>query len=111
MTDDLANDPEFEKWAERVRTELIPKLKVTSMTVSICPGGEAEEFDVKFAVELGASIMLNKPIIVAVPPGVTVPERLVRVADEIVELTAMNDETGVRIGEAIDRVVRRLDCQ
>lgn len=104
---DLNDDPEFKAWAKRVRTELVPMIEDTQMTVSICP--TSDKVDVKFAVELGLSIMLDKPIVVAVPPGVAVPERLVRVADEIVELTAMDDETRGRIGEAIKRVGDRLD--
>jgi hypothetical protein len=104
---DPYDDPKFRAWTKRVRTELIPMIEESDMTVSFCP--VAESVDLKFAVELGLSIMLDKPIIVAVPPGVTVPERLVRVADEIVELTAMDAGTAQRINEAVDRVQRRTD--
>lgn len=96
---DLNDDPEFKAWTEQVRTELVPMIEGSELIVSICP--VAESVDVKFAVELGLSIMLDKPIIVAVPPGVPVPDRLVRVADEIVELTAMDAESGLRIRDAV----------
>lgn len=76
------DDREYKDWEHSVRTELIPKLEASSMTVSLVPTGET---DIKFAVELGLSIMLDKPIIAVVQPGAKVPERLVRVADDIIE--------------------------
>lgn len=101
---DWNDDPRFKAWTERMRDDLLPKIEASAMTVSICPSS-GDRVDIRFAIELGLSIMLDKPIVVAVPPGVKVPERLVRVADEIVELTAMDDETGGRISQAIKRVV------
>jgi nucleoside 2-deoxyribosyltransferase len=43
---------------------------------------------VKFAVELGFAIMLNKPIIAVLQPGGTLPDKLRLVADEIVYMPA-----------------------
>ncbi len=51
------------------------------MTVSLVPKGPA---DMKFAVELGLSIMLDKPFIAVVAPGQEVPAKLRAVADRIV---------------------------
>lgn len=79
---DLSEDPGFREWAERVRVHVLPKLDASALSVSLVPTGET---DIKFAVELGLSIMLDKPIIAVVQPGSRVPERLVRVADRIVE--------------------------
>lgn len=82
---DLNDDPEFKAWTDRVRAELIPMIEESEMTVSICPVS-GDDVDIKFAVELGVSIMLDKPIIVAVPPGRSVPDGLARVAHEIIEM-------------------------
>jgi len=80
---DLADDPEFQAWAQDVRMHILPQLRDSAMSLSLVP--DPEHVDIKFAVELGMSIMLDKPIIAVVHPGSHVPERLIRVADEIVE--------------------------
>jgi hypothetical protein len=79
---DIENDPEFQAWKRNVQTNLIPKLEGSSSVVSIMPQGEP---DVKYAVELGLSIMMDKPIILVVAPGTKVPAKLALVADDIVE--------------------------
>lgn len=82
MSDDILTDPEFLAWAKGVQEDLVPKLQDSALCVSLVPNGPT---DVKFAVELGMSIMLDKPILALVQAGTKVPERLVRVADRIVE--------------------------
>lgn len=105
MTRDLNDDPEFRRWAKRVKAELVPMIESSEMTVSLCP--VSEKIDVKFSVELGVSIMLDKPIIAVVPAGMPVPERLVRVADEIIEWHDDPKVLSPRITEAVERVGRR----
>lgn len=94
---DWIDDPEAQEWVKHVLDELVPKLKASSVTVSLVPDGPS---DVKFAVELGMSIMLDKPIILAVRPGVQIPDHLRRVADEIVDFS-----NPANLAEAINRVV------
>jgi hypothetical protein len=76
------DDPEFKQWVRDTERDLIPKLEASGAVVSLVPEGEG---DVKFAVELGLSIMMDKPIIAVVTPGRKVPNKLVLVADHIVE--------------------------
>lgn len=108
MTDDITNDPEFIAWRDRVKAEVLPKLKDSAFTISLMPDGEP---DIKYAVELGLSIMLNKPIILAVSPGAKVPLKLAKVADEVVEVDMSNSRSRMlatsRIREAIDRIIER----
>jgi len=89
-------DPSFERYARRVIDELLPKLQDSAITASIVPDGPG---DVKFAVELGLSIMLDKPIALLIRPGQSVPEHLARVADAIIEW-------GPNMGEAIAEFAR-----
>lgn len=100
---DPNDDPDLEAWTDQVRTVLIPMIESSEMTVSICPTS-GDGVDIKFAVELGASIMLDKPIIVAVPPGRSVPDGLARVAHEIVEIGDDPEVASRRIGEAVSRI-------
>lgn len=81
--DDVWSDPDTQAWAQRVLTEMVPKLRDSVANISIMPTGPA---DVKFAVELGMTLMLNKPIILLVQRGQQVSPKLVRVVDEILEI-------------------------
>jgi hypothetical protein len=104
---DWMDDPEAQAWARRVLDDLVPKLDGSAFTVSLIPTGPA---DVKFAVELGMTIMLDKPIIAVVQTGTQIPEHLARVADEIVEMDDYLDKSSQRrLRAAIGRVTARLD--
>lgn len=107
MTDD---DPftgkEWLEYADRAISELVPKIRDSAVTVSLVPKGQT---DVKFAVELGFSIMLDKPIIAVVLPGTKVPSKMVAVADEIVEGDFDDPTFGVRLAETIQRLVDKCD--
>lgn len=80
---DPYEDPQFRRWARRVSDELEPMINSSSFVMSLVP--DVGKVDVKFAVELGLSIMLDKPIVVVVTPGVRVPDKLVQIADMIFE--------------------------
>lgn len=70
---------------------LLPMIGDSAVTISLCPhDGEA---DVKFALELGFSIMLSKPIIVVVDEGGTLPEGLAKVATAVVRGDLDDDDT------------------
>lgn len=86
---DPFTDKEWERYADRVLGDLIPKLRDSAVVVSLVPRGRA---DVKLAVELGFSIMLDKPIIAVVQPGTPIPAKLMAVADAVIEGSA-NDPT------------------
>lgn len=97
----LENDPEFRAYAKHVRESLVPMLTKSSIVVSIVPEGP-DGVDVKFAVELGLAIMLNKPIIAPVRPGTQIPEKLSRVVDRFVEFSGKDmTALGVAVKEAL----------
>jgi len=95
--------PEWRAYVTHVRTTLVPMIEDSAMSISIVPK-DPESVDVKFAVELGLCIMLDKPIILAVREGTVLSEHLRRVADEIV--VGNPDDPGVQAAfmEAINRV-------
>lgn len=105
MSDDWSDHPDAKAWARRVRTDLVPKIQSSAATISIVPTGDT---DIKFAVELGLSIMLGKPLILVVMPGTQVPDKLVLIADEIAEIADMRSAAdSARLGDAIKRVIGR----
>lgn len=106
---DWDEDPDIKAWLERADRELAPKIRESATTVSIFPS--SGETDPKFAIELGYSIMLDKPIILAVQPGQKVPAKIALCADEIIEFTHPPTATQVSsLYAAINRLTtERLD--
>ena len=96
---DIHNDPDWQRYEKHVREEVVPNIKDSAMFISITPSDGRP--DVKFAVELGFGIMYNKPIILVVPPGTKVPDKLVKVADRIVELDMNDEDSRNRLTETI----------
>lgn len=81
VDDDWTDSDDFREWAAYIRDEVAPKIAESAATVSLVP----DESDVKFAVELGLSIMMDKPIVAVVVPGRAIPAKLAGVADRIIE--------------------------
>lgn len=80
----MQQDPSLKRLVEHVRRNLIPMIERSEIVVSIVPHDQSGT-DVKFALELGYSVMLDKPIIAVVRPGTKIPEKLARVVDRFVE--------------------------
>ena len=104
-SDDPWRDPGWLEYAMHVRDELVPMVKGSAITMALLEGKDP---DPKQACELGYMIMFDKPIIAVVTPGVKVPDKLVRVADEIVEGTLDDPDFQKRMMAAIERVRARL---
>ena len=106
MSRDPWSDPSTRAWVRHVIDDMVPKLESSAVSISLVP--EDGEGDVKFWVELGASIMLDKPILAVVLGGRRIPARLERVADEIVVLPAGVDPAGSQeLAAAVERMLRR----
>lgn len=101
------DDPEAKAWMARAHETLVPMIDSSALSVSIAPQGRT---DIKFAVELGLTIMFDKPIIVIAHHEQDVPPKLRQVADEVV--VGDLDDAGVkdRLQEAITRVYARLEA-
>jgi hypothetical protein len=80
---------EFDAWVAHVRETTVKAMMESAYVASLVPRGET---DVKFALELGLSIMLEKPILAIVQPGAHVPAGLAKVADRIVEADLDTEE-------------------
>ena len=96
--------PEFDRFAEHVRKDLIPKVEGTNLFVSITPSSP-EKVDVKFAVELGLAIMMNKPIVAVVQPGTPISEKLSRVVDRFVELDLKDPNGPERLSAVLKEMI------
>lgn len=75
---------EQEQWRQieqHSRESTAKLIAQSSVVVSCVPHGKP---DIKYAIELGLSIMMDKPIIVVAPPGRELPAALQRVATRVV---------------------------
>lgn len=102
---EVRQDPEFLDFEERVVMDVMPKLEDSAMTISLVPKGPT---DVKFAVELGLSIMLNKPIIAVAVDGAEIPPKLEQFADYVVRGDLDSEETKAALHEAITKTMGML---
>lgn len=71
----------WDEFVESVRRDALEKIADSSVVLSLMPRGEV---DIKYAVELGLAIMLDKPLLVVAHPDAIVPRHLELVADNIV---------------------------
>lgn len=107
MTDDPWEDPEALAWMEDVRKNLVPMLDNSAVSVTMAP--PADSYDVKFAVELGMSILMDKPLLLVVPKDRPVPPKLRMVADDIFFIDfadpGTKDSLNTFIGQFVERFV------
>ncbi|MBO0864835.1 MAG: hypothetical protein J2P16_07180 [Mycobacterium sp.] len=100
---DWSESPEWHAYADRVLNELLPMIESTAVTAQLVT---ASPPDVKIAVELGMSILLDKPLVLVVYPGATVPDHLMRAADALVEVgpDGLTEKVRDRIADAVHRL-------
>lgn len=107
MSQDPWQDPSAKLWVQEVLDKMVPAMKDSALVASIVP---SEEGDVQFWVELGASIMLNKPIIAVLFGDRDIPPKLKLIADEIVRLPeGVNPQAAEDLAQAIKRTEERLE--
>lgn len=87
---DPSRDREFGKFARSVIDDLVPKMKGSAHVMVVAPSKD-EKLDVYLAVQIGYAILLDKPLIAVVPAGRIVAERLLRIADHVVEMDDSSD--------------------
>lgn len=103
--EDAWEEPAAKEWIGQVLDNMAPKMRDSAIVTSLIPEGRG---DVKFWVELGASIMMDKPIIGVVFGDTKVPPKLELVADEIVRLEdGVNPAGADELTAAMGRVLQR----
>lgn len=105
-TSDILRDKQFRKWAKHVREDMVPKMAGSAYVMTIAsPNGS--DADVKQAVEIGFAILMDKPLIVLKPAGRVVAEKLLRIADHIVEGDMDTAAGRQAIGEKLKAVMKQ----
>ena len=101
---DPFDDPAWLDYAAHVIDSLVPMTSKSKVIISLVPSGPS---DVKFAVELGMSIMMDKPIVLLVTPGAKVPDHLRRAADAIIEGSLSDPNLPGRVNDVLRDLVDR----
>jgi hypothetical protein len=103
VSGDPFDSPEWRTYAQQVRDEMVPMMRDSAFVMSLIPDGPP---DVKFAVELGFAIMLDKPFIAVVRPGMQVSAKLIAIADRIIE----DDGDPAALADKLQAVMREMDA-
>lgn len=97
------DESEQEAWDSFVayqREHVLRAMSESSMMVSIVP----KEVDIKFAVELGMGIMLDKPILALAQHEDDVPPKLRRIADRVVIADVDTEDGQALIEQALQEM-------
>lgn len=104
---DPFDDARARAWADDVSARLVPRMKASEAVATVFTG----RVDVKLAVETGVAVLLDKPLILVVPPGVKIPDKLVRIADRIVEWAPDDTQaTADRVAAAMAQLIAEGRC-
>jgi hypothetical protein len=98
------NDRAWNEYSQHFRRNVLPKIMSSEVTLSIQAGDG--QFDVKQATEVGAAIILGKPIVLLVPKGRTISEKLRLCADVVLDEWELNDPKAFseRLGAAFEQM-------
>jgi hypothetical protein len=83
------DDDGFRAWADDMRKRLIPNMKDSANVLMIAPNLDSG-FDIEFALQIGATILLEKPLILLVDRKRTIPPKLRAIADRVIETDLEN---------------------
>jgi hypothetical protein len=97
---------EWERFVDQTRRQTLHGMAESAFVLSLVPAGDRT--DIKFAVELGLAIMLDKPLVAVVMPGAPVPAKLRRVADRIIEADIDREAGRQKVAAAMREVMAEL---
>jgi hypothetical protein len=101
--DELLDQAEVKDWLFRAEREMFPKMETSRLCLLIVNGKP----DARLALEIGAAILLDKPIIVLVLEGKAISDKLRAIASEIVTIENMTDSGAQsKIRAALGRVLK-----
>lgn len=88
-------DRAWRRYVERFRRDGLKKIVGSGVCVAVY-SGDGSDFDVKQATELGAMLLLDKPIVLLVAPGGRLPRRLAKAADAVIRDFLPDDDESQR---------------
>lgn len=102
--DEILDQSHVKDMLFRAERDMFPKMKASSMSLII----GTSECDAKLALEVGAAVLLDKPLLVVIPPGRTISATLRRVATHVVEIDVFSDpDAQVKLNVAVALVLNK----
>lgn len=101
----------WDEWVRHVRETTVKAMADSAYVAQLAPPSDAEP-DIKFAVEIGPSILFDEPVIAIVPHDRTMPPKLRKVADAVIELEHdIDTEAGrTEVAEKLQRACAALEA-
>ena len=84
--------PEWDRFESDMRRDLIPKMRDSAAVLVLSPD-ISHKFDIGLALQIGASVLLEKPLVVVINQDWVIPPKLERMADRIIRAD-MSTEQG-----------------
>lgn len=91
---------EYEDFTAWAMGEIVEPMR-DSVLVTVLVSGTPEW---SLCLQVGAAVMLDKPLVLCVAPGTKLPAKLVAVADEVIEGEVGDPSFGPRFQDALRRL-------
>lgn len=108
----MALDPIDPEFARVVNEGMIPMIRESAIVTAIIPPENPDHLDINFCIQVGAFVLMDKPLLVLALPGSEISDKLRLIADEIVyipEAGIGSDEGQTLIQEAIARMGMNIE--
>ncbi len=102
----MKQDREWKRFVTHAR-KTVKQMQDSAVTLVIGPD-ILNPPDIDFLLQIGASVLMEKPLLVVVPEGRTLPPKLERIADRVI---VADYKDGERIQEAIKRFMTDFGLQ
>jgi hypothetical protein len=103
------DDREVEEFLEEWRVTVLPGIEQSAVVIAFCHG----KVDPKMCLEVGAAVLLGKPLIVIAVDGSEIPPLLRRIATRIVKIDGnlMSEVSKERLTKAVNEVFAEIKRQ
>lgn len=91
------------RYGEQFRTHILPDLLKSGYMLAVGEDVEPEQLSINLATELGLMLLLDKPLLVVVPRGVTISTSLRRAAAVVLDDFDLDDP------KSHDRVIAAME--
>lgn len=93
------DEEDVKRFMEDTERDLLPKMKGSALSIAIFSGS----VDAKLCMEIGAAVLLDKPIILLVTGDSQIPASLQRAAVEIIHGHPEDPRTRTKVTAALSR--------
>lgn len=100
-TNSFWDDPDIQGWLHSVESDLLPKMENSAICLAVSDG----RVHADMAVQIGAAILLDKPIVLVALNGEPISQALQRAATAIVRGSVTDQATKERLHAAISKAL------